>query len=221
MIMIRSSPEWLPGSRSLLERRFWLQLTDQRFDFSPQPQFVDKAVEVGRFDAEQAGGLAQVAHGSVDSLLDHPFFSRFGRLSGDPIDVKVGSAREWGQGANLFWQVRRRDEFRRLCRSCVVAQRRIIDGALQFAYIARPMVAFQTGEGFGGNQRDWRLAFRAIFPSEVPGEQFDILTTLPQRRQGYGEDFEPVIKVFAERSSFDGGLQIAIGRGEHSDVHLD
>jgi len=63
-------------------------------------------VEVGRFDAEQAGGLAQVAPGPVDSLMDHPFFSRFGRLSGDPIDVEVGSAREWSQGANLFGQVR-------------------------------------------------------------------------------------------------------------------
>src|SRR5262245_44584591 len=221
MIMICSSLEWLGGSRSLLERRFWLQPADQRLDFGPQPQFVDKTVEVGRFDAEQAGGLAQVAPGPVDSLMDHMFFGRFGRLSGDSIDVKVRSAREWGQGANLFWQVRRRDEFRRLCRSCVVAQRRIIDGALQFAHIARPVVAFQTGEGFGGDQRDWRLAFRAIFPGEVAGEQFDILATLPQRWQGYGEDFEPVIKVFAERPSLYGGLEFAIGRGEHSDVHLD
>jgi hypothetical protein len=63
-------------------------------------------VEVGRFDAEQAGGLAQVALGPVDSLMDHPFFSRFGRLSGDPINVEVWSAREWSQGANLFGQVR-------------------------------------------------------------------------------------------------------------------
>src|SRR5215510_1144003 len=105
---------------SLLERRFWLQLTDQLLDFGPQSQFVDQAVEVRRFDAEQARSLAQVAPALVDSLPDHLFFSLFGRLSGNSIDVKSGRARGWGQGANLLGQVCRRDEFRAPRRPCVV-----------------------------------------------------------------------------------------------------
>jgi|SRR5262245_16956686 len=39
------------------------------------------------------------------------------------------------------------------------------------------MVAFQTGEGFGGNQRHWRLAFRAIFPRRVLGKE-ELLQTI-------------------------------------------
>jgi hypothetical protein len=105
-MIICHSLEW--ALRSLLEWRFRLQLADQLLNLGPQPQFVDQTMEVGRFDAEQAGSLAQVASGLVDSLLDHPSFGLFGRLSGNSIDVEAGRPRGWSQGANLFGQVCRR-----------------------------------------------------------------------------------------------------------------
>src|SRR3984885_2486201 len=62
----------------------------------------------------------------------------------------------------------------------------------------------------------------ACFPcvpiQEVGDKQGNVFASLPQGRQLYGKDVQPVKQVAAELARFDRGLQVAIGGGGHPHV---
>src|SRR6185295_3110930 len=49
----------------------------------------------------------------------------------------------------------------------------------------------------------------------------NVLVTLPERRHVYGEDVEPVVEVFAERTDLHLLGKVAVGRRDDAHVDLD
>jgi hypothetical protein len=52
----------------------------------------------------------------------------------------------------------------------------------------------------------------------VAGEEEDVVTTLSQGRDPYGDDGETEVEVLAEATAADGGLQVLAGSGDDPDV---
>src|ERR1700741_3487910 len=57
--------------------------------------------------------------------------------------------------------------------------------------------------------------------NEIVHEKRDILGALTERRDPQWENAEPVVKILPERTLRNRALQVAVGRGDHADVHLD
>ena len=98
---------------------------------------------------------------------------------------------------------------------------RTLECIVQFANVARPLVAHQH------LQRVWRQASRrasrrsAEVLQECVGQREDVATALAQRRNVDIEHTEPVKQVLSKASFRDGPLEIAVARGNHADVGLD
>ncbi|GAB3484895.1 hypothetical protein GCM10027398_44490 [Azotobacter salinestris] len=75
---------------------------------------------------------------------------------------------------------------------------RPLDDVLQFAHVARPVVAHQHAQGPRG----------------------DVGAALAQRRHGDGEDVEPVIEILAEAALLYHASQVVVGGGEDAQVDL-
>ncbi|KPH64466.1 hypothetical protein ADT71_11335 [Novosphingobium sp. ST904] len=91
---------------------------------------------------------------------------------------------------------------------------------LQFAHVARPGVKPQQGQRgivqAGHACRIWRMA-----QGHAEGERGDIVRPLAQGAQGEREDVEAVIEVRAKAAFGHFGRQVAVGAGDHANVHLD
>src|ERR1700680_1021572 len=95
---------------------------------------------------------------------------------------------------------------------------RAFNHVLQFTNVSRPIVAHYIDPKFARDARDW--AYRVVILSqEGRYEQRNVEPVVSQGRNGYLEDVQPIVKVLAEFSLFDGLLQITIGRGD--DAHIE
>ena len=55
---------------------------------------------------------------------------------------------------------------------------------------------------------------------EMPAEIGNVLQAVAQRRNFDRHDVQPIEEILAEIAFFDAALEIAIGRGDHADIHL-
>jgi hypothetical protein len=94
-----------------------------------------------------------------------------------------------------------------------------LDYVLQFAYVARPIVALQKLHYLIGDAID-RLALLLSEPlHEVFYQQRDIILAFPQWGKEDGEDIEPVIQIGAELPLLHHAPQVLVGRRD--DAHVD
>src|SRR5207248_11773607 len=68
------------------------------------------------------------------------------------------------------------------------------------------------------NRIDLLPSFLRVTIDEVIDENRNVLFALAQRRQFNWKNVEPVKKIAAKRTGRDGGVKIAIGRGNHPHV---
>ncbi len=88
-----------------------------------------------------------------------------------------------------------------------------LDGALEFADVAGPVVLHEQVKGFvGEGVGDAVLAFHAF--EDVRGEQGDIAAALAQGGDAEGDDVEAEVEVFAEAAGFDELGEVAGGGGK-------
>lgn len=82
---------------------------------------------------------------------------------------------------------------------------------LQLADIARPGIGLDLTDGLGGETGIVRLDSR----QEMPGEQQDVLSPLPERSHMKRKNGYPVIEIFAETALLHHPLKIPV-RGGHN-----
>ena len=90
-----------------------------------------------------------------------------------------------------------------------------LDGVFQFANVAGPVILDHAFHRRGSNVD--HLAGRGPV-EEVMHQRGNIGSPLAQRRQMQGHNVQAEVKVFAERTLFVGGLQVAVGGGDHPDI---
>src|SRR5215467_8085967 len=95
-----------------------------------------------------------------------------------------------------------------------------LDGVLEFANVAWPIVCEQKTAGLGADAANRFLELAVIPVDEEVDEGKNVLSALAQRRDENGDDGEAVIEVLAEVAFADGFFEIAIGCGDHADIDL-
>ena len=96
-----------------------------------------------------------------------------------------------------------------------------LDGVLELAHIARPVVAENQMARFVGDAAN-RFAEAAIvaFDEEVD-ERKDVFLAIAQRRNEDRDDGEAVVQILAELAFAHCFFEVAIGGGDDAHVHLD
>src|SRR6185436_18431791 len=98
-------------------------------------------------------------------------------------------------------------------------ERRVLDGVLELAHIARPIVLLEQLQCV--LRQSCRARSRARGSLErVRRQQRDVFSSLAQRRNSECYHAEPVKKVFSESAILDFALEIPIGCRQNSHVHL-
>jgi hypothetical protein len=97
----------------------------------------------------------------------------------------------------------------------------MFENVLQFPHVARPVVVHENGH------RPWRDGQNLALPLGSQAlqkelyEQRDIGLTLPQRREVDRNHVQAVVQILSELSLAHEAGEIAMGGGDHADVHLD
>jgi hypothetical protein len=95
-----------------------------------------------------------------------------------------------------------------------------LDGVLQFADIARPLVRSELAHGGLGNSRCGTIHSLGGLLHKMRGEGRDVVAALAKRREFNREDAQAIVKVLAEAACIDFMFQVAIGGGDDANVDL-
>src|SRR5580704_14188022 len=90
---------------------------------------------------------------------------------------------------------------------------------LQLAHVAVPVVVPHLVHHLGGEEQVCHVA-RVALGQELADEHLQVVHPLAQRGHADGEHGEAVVEVLAEAVVVHLALELAVGRGEHADVHL-
>ncbi|MNQ75336.1 hypothetical protein D3C85_901260 [compost metagenome] len=97
---------------------------------------------------------------------------------------------------------------------------RPLDGVLQLAHVARPVVVADRLERLGGELQRLAAHARTLAGQEHPGDLQHVVLALAQRRQAQRDDVQAVVEVLAELAVLGQVLQVAVGRGDQAHVDL-
>src|SRR6266481_9799372 len=93
-----------------------------------------------------------------------------------------------------------------------------LDGVLQFADVAGPIVLGETGTCGGRKSTDFAIGARGVTRDEMVGEQRDVFGMLAKGEHGDGNNVEAIEEVEAEFFVGDGFLEVLVGGGDEADV---
>ena len=96
-----------------------------------------------------------------------------------------------------------------------------VDGVLQLAHVAAPVVRLQQGHGVVVDGRDRHAVGVGVLAHEVLAQDLDVARPLAQRRQVHVDDVEAEIEVLAELAGADLFFQVAVRGRQHADIDLD
>src|SRR5205807_4648770 len=82
----------------------------------------------------------------------------------------------------------------------------------------RPRIFLQSVDRTLSNRVNLLPGSLRITIDEIVDENRNVLFAFAQRRQFNWKNIEPIKKIAAKRTSGDGGVKIAIGRGNHAHV---
>src|SRR5690606_1097846 len=90
----------------------------------------------------------------------------------------------------------------------------------QLPDVARPGVLAHGGQALVAEATHPAGGFAPELLEEVGGQLLDVLWPLPEGGCPCLQDVEPMVEVLAKAPLPDGALQVDMGRGKHSDIHL-
>lgn len=95
-----------------------------------------------------------------------------------------------------------------------------LNDVLELAHISRPAMGGQLAQDPLSQARDTAVhAFGAL--SDEMGRQLrNVFTAFTKRRNVKREDAESIVEILAKATGVDLVLQVSIGRGEDSDIHV-
>ena len=96
-----------------------------------------------------------------------------------------------------------------------------LDQVPQLPDVARPAVASEDLLDLRSDGGEPLPEFLVVEGEEVPGQEQDVLSPLPERRQEDGDDLEPVVEVLPEATVLHREVQIPVRRRDDPDVHLE
>src|SRR6266436_2383348 len=176
-----------------------------------QVEVGDEAMEVVRMEAEKFGGLGEATLGLFQGSENEMFLGvahgvvEFGGGVGNG-QCAVGQSVREVFGKN---QVGGADDDGAL------------DGVLQFANVAGPIVLGETGTCRGRKSADSAIGARGVTRDEMVGEQRDVFGMLAKSGHGDGNDVEAIEEVEAEFLVGDGFLEVLVGGGDEADIQFD
>ena len=91
-------------------------------------------------------------------------------------------------------------------------------GVFELADIARPVIGREHGHRLGGQAANPLALLGAETGEKAPREIGDVGAARPQRRDGNGEDVEPVIEILAEAALLHLFDQVLVGGRDQADV---
>ena len=94
---------------------------------------------------------------------------------------------------------------------------RPLNGVFQLSDISRPGIGEEQGHGLVADLQFLSLGHVVLFDKGV-GEECNIISSRPKRRNVDGQDIESVIEIFPESLGCNGLFQISIGGGNNSHV---
>src|SRR6185503_3153129 len=87
--------------------------------------------------------------------------------------------------------------------------------------VSGPRLMAERVQGLGRNHLDLPTHADRETVDEMANERVDVLRPLAQRRDRDRKDGEAIVEIVAVALIVDHAGEIAVGRGDHSDVHLD
>src|SRR5215470_2767581 len=102
----------------------------------------------------------------------------------------------------------------------VVGERdRALDLVRELAHVARPRIAAEELERFGGDRWHGPPRAPARLAQEIVGEGGNVLGAVAKGRQTDGKDVQPVVEIATKATNGHVGLEIGVGGGDDADVH--
>ena len=171
----------------------------------------DLAMQPVALDLEQPGRARLVAAGGMQGSGDQQSLGLLERH-----DVRIGGGLAHPRvGAHRIRQIGGGNG------SIRAEDAGVLDGVLQFSDVARPIVRPQYRQGVG------RELFGRLFVKfcelleKMLCQAEDIISPIAQRRNRETDDVDTKVKVFAETAVGDHFSQVAVRRGDHSNVGRD
>src|SRR5205809_3162564 len=168
------------------------------------------AVQGGGIDAEHLGGAGLVAA----LALQHP--GDVGTLDHVEGGVGVRPLRDEGLDAALRQLV---GQGREVDRRCLAEHHRPLEGVLELADVAGPVVGEQRALRVFRERLRLLVALLGDAAQELLPQDLDIVAPVAQWREMNGDHVQPVVQVGAETAALDVVLEVAVGGGHDPDVH--
>ncbi len=161
--------------------------------------------------AKNFRGVRIVSVGLLDGALDQHLL----RVANAIMQRAHRLAGRGGLFQNRVWQVIDQNQFGR------AQHHGPLDGVLQFAHIARPVIALKAGTSLRRNAGHAPFHLLAILRRKKCRQQRNIFAPLPQRRHVERHDIEAIVKIGTKGSRTRCFFQIAIGSGNQPDIEFD
>src|SRR5580700_7768613 len=95
-----------------------------------------------------------------------------------------------------------------------------LDHVLQFADVARPLVIGECCHGVRRDGIDRLVQLARGLLNKMLDQKWNVFGPLAEWRNGNGEDVQAVVEIAAKLSLEDHSLQVAMGRGDDTNVYF-
>ena len=95
-----------------------------------------------------------------------------------------------------------------------------LDGVLQFAYVARPIVAHQAGLRCRRQRLALGLAFARDLVDEIVRQHRDVFAAFAERRHAERDHLQAIVEILAKGAGGHCFRQVAVGGGNQADIRL-
>ena len=124
-------------------------------------------------------------------------------------------------GARFFRRLQRRRQMMRVQDLGVADDQAALDGVLELAHVARPVIAHQHVDRRRGDALHVLAVLQRELLQEVVGEQQDVGLALAQRRHEDREHVQAIVEILAEIAGGDGLFEVLVGGGDEPHVRRD
>src|SRR5688572_21955277 len=170
-----------------------------------ESELLDAVADLVSVDAEELSGLGLISIGPFESLHEEL-----------PLDLLEVQAFGWELDRRRADGSRERREIVGLEPLTFYEQHGPLDRIPQLSDVARPLILLEQLERLGRQPAEALPELPVVAIDEVRREQRHVAPPLTQRRQGDGHHLQAVEEIFAELSSLDIVLQVAVGCGDHA-----
>ncbi len=172
--------------------------------------FPDLVAQAVPRDAQHAGGRRLVSPGSFQGARDQPPLASLQRK----IFIRVVTTRQRADACDLGREAGQSDQ------RGLLQHHGPLHGIAQLAYVARPGVQQQGGDGILRKAPDFALEAPVVDADEMPGQRQDVRAPLAQRRNDDLDDVEAIEQVHAKGATVHGCHQILVGSRHETQIDV-